>query len=65
MLKCRFLAKTTGQSISHSSTYILFLTKLQKRQIPEKGFALIENDITAFELASRLQINCRYSHCGK
>ena len=37
----RYLAKTTGQSTSISITYILFLTKLQKRQIPEKGFALI------------------------
>ena len=24
----------------------MFLTKLQKRQIPEKGFALLKNDIT-------------------
>jgi len=28
--------------ISIPSTYIVFLTKLQKRQIPEKRFALIE-----------------------
>jgi len=37
----RYLASTTGSSISISITYILFLTKLQKKQIPEKGFALI------------------------
>jgi hypothetical protein len=36
-------AITTGSSISISSTYILFLTKLQKRQTPEKGSALFEN----------------------
>jgi len=52
-------AKSTSSTISISSTYIVFLTKMQKRQITEKGFALIENDITTFELASRFQINCR------
>ncbi len=41
-----YLAKTKGQSISIPSTYIVFLTKLQKRQIPENGFALFKNDIT-------------------
>ncbi len=46
---CRFLAILTGSSISHSSTYILFLAKLQKRQILDKGFALFENDITGSE----------------
>jgi hypothetical protein len=39
--KYRFLASTTGSSISASITYIVFLTKLQKRQTLEKGFALI------------------------
>jgi len=29
-------------------TYILFLTEMQKRQIPENGFALLKNDITTF-----------------
>jgi hypothetical protein len=38
----RYLASTTGSSISISITYILFLTKLQKGQTPEKRFALIE-----------------------
>jgi hypothetical protein len=45
----RFLAKTAGLSISISITYILFLTKLQKRQIPEKRFASLKNDITGSE----------------
>jgi hypothetical protein len=36
------LAINTGSNISTSSTYILFLTKMQKRQTPEKGFALFE-----------------------
>jgi hypothetical protein len=44
--KLRFLAKTKGQSISISITYILFLTKMQKRQTLEKEFALFKNDIT-------------------
>jgi hypothetical protein len=33
---------STGSSTSISSTYILFLTKLQKKQIPEKRFTQIE-----------------------
>ena len=41
-----YLASTTGLGISISITYILFLTKMQKRQTPAKGFALFENDIT-------------------
>ena len=45
----KYLAKTTSPSISISITYILFLTKMQKRQTLEKGFALLENDITDFE----------------
>ena len=44
----RYLAKTTGPSISISSTYILFLTKMQKRQTLKKRFALLKNDITSF-----------------
>ena len=40
MVDCMYLAKTTGSSISTSSTYIVFLTKLQKRQIPENGISL-------------------------
>jgi hypothetical protein len=43
---CRYLAKTAGSSILISSTYIVFFTKMQKRQTPEKGFALIEKTIS-------------------
>jgi hypothetical protein len=32
---------TTGSNISILITYIVFLTKMQKRQIPEKRFTLI------------------------
>jgi len=46
-----FLAKSKSQSISIFSTYIVFLTKMQKRQTLEKGSALFKNDITTFELA--------------
>ena len=49
VLDPRYLTINTGSSTSHFSTYILFLTKLQKRQIPEKGFALLKNDITTSE----------------
>jgi hypothetical protein len=56
-LKFRYLAKTTGSNISILITYIVFLTKLQKGESPRKGFALFKNDITTFELASRLQIS--------
>ena len=52
--KYRYLAKSTSSSISTSSTYILFLTKLQKRQIPEKGSALLKNDITTSEPTVRM-----------
>ena len=38
----RYLAKTTTRSHFMLITYIVFLTEMQKRQIPEKGFALIE-----------------------
>ena len=43
------LAKTTGPSTLTSSTYILFLTEMQKKQTPENGFALLKNDITGSE----------------
>jgi hypothetical protein len=45
------LAINTGSNISILITYILFLTKLQKRQIPQKEFALLKNDITTSEPA--------------
>jgi hypothetical protein len=38
----RYLAKTKGQSISILSTYILFLTKMQKGQTPRKRICPIE-----------------------
>jgi len=44
----KYLAINTGSSISTSSTYILFLTKMQKRQTLSNGFAFLENDITGF-----------------
>ena len=46
-----YLAKTKGQSISISSTYIVFLTKMQKRQTRKKGFVLLKNEITGSEAA--------------
>jgi hypothetical protein len=46
--KLRLLAINTGLNISILITYILFLTEMQKRQTPEKGFALFKNDITGF-----------------
>jgi hypothetical protein len=42
----RYLAKIKGSSTLTSSTYIVFLTKLQKRQILKKDLPLLENDIT-------------------
>ena len=44
-----FLAKTKGQSISISSTYIVFLTKLQKGKLSEISLPLLKNDITGSE----------------
>jgi hypothetical protein len=38
----RYLASTTGPSISISITYIVFVTEMQKRQTLEKGFTLIK-----------------------
>jgi hypothetical protein len=37
-----YLAILTGSSISISITYIVFVTKMQKRQIPLEEFALIK-----------------------
>jgi len=44
-----FLAKTKGQSISIFSTYIVFLTKLQKGKLSEISLPLLKNDITGSE----------------
>jgi hypothetical protein len=60
----RFLTSTTGSNISILITYIVFVTKLQKRQIPEKGFALFENDITTSEPISKYWIHSRNQKCG-
>jgi hypothetical protein len=46
---CIYLAKTKGQSISISITYIVFLTEMQKRQTLHNEFALFKNDITGSE----------------
>ena len=48
----RYLAINTSSSTPIANTYIVFVTKMQKRQTPKKRFALLENDITTFELAS-------------
>jgi hypothetical protein len=49
-----YFASTTGLGISISITYILFLTKMQKRQTLEKEFALFKNDITGSELTVKI-----------
>jgi len=58
--KFRYLAKSTTWNQFLLIAYIVFLTKLQKRQIPENGFALLKNDITGSEPNSKLKINSRY-----
>ena len=45
VLDYRFLAKTTSLDQLIPITYILFLTKLQKKTNPRKRFALLKNDI--------------------
>jgi len=55
-----FLAINTGQSTSISITYILFLTKLQKRQTLRNGFAFLISDNTMFLKLCRALINCSY-----
>jgi len=47
-------AKSTSWNHFMLITYILFLTKLQKRQILEKEFALFKNDITGSELTVKM-----------
>ena len=49
VLKTCALAKSKAQHQLVPITYILFLTKLQKRQTLQKGFALLKNDITGSE----------------
>jgi hypothetical protein len=45
-----YLAINTGSNISILITYIVSVTKMQKRQTRCNGFALIKNDITGSEL---------------
>jgi len=40
--KYRYLAINTGSNTFISITYIVFVTKMQKRQIPLEEFALIK-----------------------
>jgi hypothetical protein len=47
----RYLAINTGSSTSTSSTYILFLTKLQKGKPGEMDLPSLKNDITTSEWA--------------
>ena len=44
----RYLAINTSSSILISSTYILFLTKLQKGKPSEKDLPLMKNDTPIF-----------------
>jgi len=41
MFDCRLLAKNASLNISISVTYILFLTKMQKRQTLKKNLPLL------------------------
>jgi hypothetical protein len=52
-----YLAKTAGPSTSIFSTYILFLTKLQKKQIPLEKFPLMISENTMFLKLYRALIN--------
>jgi len=49
-----YLAKITSLDQLIPNTYIVFLTKLQKGQIPQNGSALFKNDITTSEPAVRM-----------
>jgi len=56
----KFLAINTGSSILTSSTYIVFLTKLQKRQTQRNGFGLLKNDITGSEPTVKILDTLQY-----
>ena len=45
----RYLAINTGSSTSIPSTYIVFVTKMQKSKPSKKDLPLLENDITGSE----------------
>ena len=53
-----YLAKTTSLDQLIPIIYILFLTEMQKRKTLLKGFALLKNDITGSEPASKFNIHC-------
>jgi hypothetical protein len=56
-----YLAKTTGPSTSISNTYILFLTKLQKKGKPSKNdLPKLENDISTILRHQKRAIYCSY-----
>jgi len=52
-----YLTINTGSNISILITYIVFVTKLQKRQTLKNGSALLKNDITTSERLLGLQIH--------
>jgi hypothetical protein len=56
-----YLASTIGSSTSISSTYIVFVTKMQKGKPPKNDLPLLENDITdsesTFKMTDILQIH--------
>jgi hypothetical protein len=60
VVDCRYLAINTSSSTSISITYILFPTKLQKRQTLEKGSALFKNDITTIVRSQKPVVYSRY-----
>jgi len=60
----RLVVKTTDQSISISSTYILFLTKLQKSKHLKKDSPLLKNDITRFFIDMTRVLNSKYQRFG-
>ena len=57
----RYLAKTIGPSISILSTYIVFFTKMQKRQSPKMRFAFLISENTTSRFLANRKIYCRYS----
>jgi hypothetical protein len=50
----RYLAKTTSPMISIPSTYIVFLTKLQKGKPSEMDLPFLKVDITTFETTVKI-----------
>jgi len=50
---------STGSTTSIYSTYILFLTKLQKSQISKRDLLKLKNDITQFFIDMKRVLHCR------